>query len=77
MTSRSSTCCSVTAFAGNFCDEPVSLTGDPAADATITAPATVCSHSVGNTASVPDAGLGATYVWTISGGYQRVFRLNL
>jgi hypothetical protein len=35
---------------------------------TITAPASVVSNSTGNTASVPDAGSGATYVWGISGG---------
>jgi hypothetical protein len=28
----------------------------------------VCSSSTGNTASVPDAGVGATYAWTISSG---------
>ncbi len=37
-------------------------------DATITAPSSVCANSTGNSASVPDAGQGATYSWTISGG---------
>jgi hypothetical protein len=37
-------------------------------DSTITAPASVCANSLGNTASVPDAGAGATYVWSIGGG---------
>src|SRR6185369_2073365 len=27
-----------------------------------------CPNSVGNTASVPSAGVGASYVWTVSGG---------
>jgi uncharacterized protein (TIGR03437 family) len=40
-----------------------------APNATITpAPAQVCANSTGNTASVPDAGGGASYNWTISGG---------
>jgi CSLREA domain-containing protein len=42
--------------------------GCPAIDTTITAPAAVCAGSTGNTASVPDAGLGATYAWTITNG---------
>ncbi|MBL8206061.1 MAG: hypothetical protein JNM09_17625, partial [Blastocatellia bacterium] len=37
-------------------------------DATITAPPTVCANSTGNTASVPDAGAGAMYTWSITGG---------
>ncbi|HEV3410384.1 MAG TPA: hypothetical protein VG095_08820, partial [Chthoniobacterales bacterium] len=36
--------------------------------ANITAPASICSPSSGNAASVPDAGNGATYSWSISGG---------
>lgn len=36
--------------------------------ATVTAASTVCASSTGNTASVPDAGTGATYSWSISGG---------
>ncbi|HEY7114332.1 MAG TPA: S-layer homology domain-containing protein [Thermoanaerobaculia bacterium] len=39
-----------------------------APNATITAPATVCAGSAGNTASVPDAGAGGTYAWTIGNG---------
>jgi uncharacterized repeat protein (TIGR01451 family) len=35
---------------------------------TITALATVCALTPGNTAAVPDAGAGATYLWTITGG---------
>ena len=37
-------------------------------DATITTPGSVCPGSTGNTASVPTAGSGATYAWSISGG---------
>lgn len=37
-------------------------------DATITAPSAVCSGSTGNTASVPNAGQGATYTWGITNG---------
>jgi hypothetical protein len=39
-----------------------------APSAVITAPASFCASSTGNTASVPDAGPGAAYLWTISGG---------
>jgi len=39
-----------------------------APDCTITAPSSVCSGSTGNTASVEDAGEGATYDWSITGG---------
>src|SRR5262249_4791683 len=35
---------------------------------TITAPDAVCALSTGNTASVPNAGQGATYNWTITNG---------
>jgi hypothetical protein len=37
-------------------------------DPTITTPGSVCPSSTANTASVPSAGAGATYLWTISGG---------
>jgi uncharacterized repeat protein (TIGR01451 family) len=40
----------------------------PPIDTTITAPATVCEVSTGNLASVPNAGVGATYLWTITNG---------
>jgi uncharacterized repeat protein (TIGR01451 family) len=42
----------------------VTVSGAP--DATITAPAAVCSSSTGNNASVPPG--ASSYVWTISGG---------
>src|SRR5262249_53698423 len=38
------------------------------ATTTITAPDAVCALSTGNTASVPNAGQGATYNWTITNG---------
>jgi hypothetical protein len=37
-------------------------------NATITAPGSVVAGSTGNTASVADAGAGATYQWSITGG---------
>jgi large repetitive protein len=44
------------------------VTVNPNPDATITAPASVASGSTGNIASVANAGVGATYVWGITGG---------
>jgi hypothetical protein len=45
------------------------VTVNPTPDATITAvPNPVCAVSTGNTASVPDAGAGATYSWGITNG---------
>ena len=41
---------------------------NPPLSATITAPASVCAGSIGDAASVPDAGPGATYAWTIGNG---------
>ena len=57
----------VTDYGGNFCDTPVSLTGE-APSAAITAPASVAAASTGNAASVPSAGAGATYAWSITNG---------
>src|SRR5262249_31989354 len=34
----------------------------------ITAPSSVCTNSTGNIASVPDAGAGATYLWSVTDG---------
>ncbi len=45
---------------------PVTVLTPPSA--AVSAPASVCARSAGNTASVPDAGPGASYVWTISNG---------
>lgn len=44
----------------------VTLTSAPSA--TVTTSTAVCAGSTGNTASVPDAGAGATYLWTIDAG---------
>jgi hypothetical protein len=44
------------------------VTVNPNPDATITAPASVPSGSVGNVASVANAGAGATYTWGITNG---------
>jgi beta-lactamase superfamily II metal-dependent hydrolase len=41
---------------------------NPLPSATITTPATVCATSAGNIASVPNAGAGATYAWSITNG---------
>ena len=45
-----------------------SLTVNPIPNATITAASLLCAGSPGNAASVPDAGAGASYAWTISNG---------
>jgi hypothetical protein len=39
-----------------------------APSAVISAPGAVCPNSAGHAASVPDAGVGATYAWTIGNG---------
>ncbi|HEX7152528.1 MAG TPA: carboxypeptidase regulatory-like domain-containing protein [Thermoanaerobaculia bacterium] len=44
------------------------VTVNPNPSATITAPGSVVAASTGNLASVPDAGAGATYEWTIGNG---------
>ncbi|HMC69504.1 MAG TPA: hypothetical protein VKJ07_10140, partial [Mycobacteriales bacterium] len=41
---------------------------NPIPSATITTPAAVCATSAGNSASVPNAGAGATYAWSIANG---------
>ena len=53
---------------GSAITTAATLTVTSALDATITADAAVCPNTTGNVASVPDAGAGATYVWSISGG---------
>jgi len=55
----------------NSCPSPVAMTTaviNTSPDATITAPSSVCSNSGGHGASVPDAGAGATYTWSIGNG---------
>ena len=46
----------------------VTVTVNPSPNATITAAPAVCPNTSGHTASVPDAGSGATYAWTITNG---------
>ena len=48
--------------------DDVVLSVNNSVSATITASANVCANSTGNTASVPDAGSGAGYSWTITNG---------
>jgi hypothetical protein len=53
------------------CVSPVAQTTavvNTSPDATVTAEASVCSSSGGHGASVPDAGVGATYAWSIGNG---------
>ena len=56
---NSSGCCSIATL-------PVTIVTSP--DATITTAGSTYSGSTNNVASVPDAGAGAAYAWTISGG---------
>jgi hypothetical protein len=62
----------VTTTDGNGCTSAASaakvVTVNPNPDATITAPVSVPSGSVGNVASVANAGAGATYTWGITNG---------
>ncbi|MBK9967055.1 MAG: hypothetical protein IPP07_20115 [Holophagales bacterium] len=44
------------------------VTVNPLPSVAISAPAGFCAGATGLTASVPDAGAGATYAWTIAGG---------
>ena len=55
--------------AGNTanCDQKVTVKSC-CGGCTLNVPEWVCSDSTGNTASVADAGAGATYVWTVTGG---------
>src|ERR1051326_2503994 len=46
----------------------VGLSAIPKPDATITTASPVCASSTGNTASVPNAGVGAAYSWSLSAG---------
>ena len=53
------------------CVSPVAMTSavvNTSPSSTITAPASVCPNSGGHGASVPDAGVGATYAWSIGNG---------
>ena len=61
---------SVTATVAGCTSSPATTnaTVNTSPSAVITAPASVCPYSAGNTASVPDAGVGATYSWSITNG---------
>jgi len=63
---------SVTALADAACagtsSGSATVKVNPAPSAVITAPAAVCADSTGNSASVPNAGTGATYAWSITNG---------
>jgi len=45
-----------------------SATVNPLPSSVITAPSSICAGATGQTASVPDAGTGATYAWSITNG---------
>ena len=60
--------CTVTNSAGCSNTGSLNVTINPAPDSAITAAGSTYSGSTNNTASVPDAGAGAAYAWTISGG---------
>jgi hypothetical protein len=44
------------------------ITVKPTPSSFITSASSVCASSTGNAASVPDAGPGATYLWSVTGG---------
>ena len=48
--------------------DQVKISFSSAPTTTITAPAAVCANSTGNNASVPSAGTGAAYTWTVTNG---------
>lgn len=66
-TKYSVTAVSDAACAGDFSGS-ATVRVDSLPSAVITAPASVCPGSTGNTASVPNAASGATYSWTITNG---------
>jgi uncharacterized repeat protein (TIGR01451 family) len=53
---------------GSAVSSAAALVVNPLPSASITADSAVCGGSTGNAASVPSAGPGATYSWTVSGG---------
>jgi subtilisin-like proprotein convertase family protein len=59
---------SITANGCTGAPQGVVVQVDARPSATITAPVSVCGDSQGNIATVPDAGAGATYAWTLGGG---------
>ncbi|MEA2325343.1 MAG: hypothetical protein QOE68_302, partial [Thermoanaerobaculia bacterium] len=58
----------VTNASGCSATNTVNVTINPNPNATITAPASVVVNSTGNTASTANAGVGATYAWSVTGG---------
>lgn len=58
----------VTGANGCACSDSAQVTVNPLPECAIAAPAAVCADTGGYAASVPDAGPGAAYTWTISGG---------
>ncbi|HVM47988.1 MAG TPA: hypothetical protein VMU04_08170 [Candidatus Acidoferrum sp.] len=61
--------CAVTNGSGCYSvTSGTTVTINPTPSSTITAAGSTYAGSSGNSASVPDAGAGATYAWTISGG---------
>jgi uncharacterized repeat protein (TIGR01451 family) len=66
----STTTYSVLVTDDNGCEasDSVTVTVNELPDCTITAPSVVAANSTGNSASVADAGAGATYEWTVTGG---------
>ena len=55
----------------NSCSSAAGTTNavvNPTPSATITAPVSVCPNSGGHSASVPDAGIGSTYSWSVTNG---------
>ncbi len=61
---------SVTVTVGGCTSAPgtTNATVNPLPSAVITAPTSICPNSTGLIASVPDAGPGATYTWSITNG---------
>jgi hypothetical protein len=57
----------VTNATGTIDSSTTNVIVNPLPDSTITAPSAVCAESTGHTASVPDAGPGASYSWSVTG----------
>lgn len=60
--------CVVHNTCGQLTSNPAALTVNPAPDTTVSAPTSVAPGSTGNQASLPDAGAGAAYSWSIQNG---------
>jgi len=57
-----------TGCAGGTSSGSAAVTVNPLPSSAITPPSAVCANSTGNTASVPSAGAGAGYAWSITAG---------